>query len=104
MGLPAAEAEGSPGDQFSFRRPNICKGPVSRAGIVLLRIHRHQIAKDKMAVHQSSRGLVLLRRPMASDAFGWGSVHAADNGTRAGCRADPRPANGDFGALGLVSM
>jgi putative SOS response-associated peptidase YedK len=60
--------------------------------------------KTKWKIHEGRRGLVLLRRAMASDAARWRSLHAADDRARTGCRADPRSADGDPRTIGLVGL
>ena len=79
MGLSARPTQGCAGHQFPFRGPTVSGRSVSGAGITFFRIYRHEIAKDKVEVHENRRGLVLLRRFMASDGSGWRSLHAADD-------------------------
>src|SRR5207248_10352326 len=87
-----------------FRGATVSGRSVSGAGITFFRIYRHEIAKDKVEVHENRRGLVLLRRFMASDGSGGRSLHAADDRPEPRCRAHPRPPDGDPGTVGLVSM
>jgi hypothetical protein len=54
---------------------------MSDSGVAFLRVHRDQIAEDEMEVHEGGRGLVLLRRAMASDAPRRRSIHAANHRT-----------------------
>jgi hypothetical protein len=70
VGLSARPAQGSACHQFPFRGSTIPGRSVSRAGIAFFRIHRHQITKDEVEIHEGRRGLVLLRRSMASDVDG----------------------------------
>lgn len=67
MGLPAGSAEAATDYQFSLRGA-LSGRPMSRASVILLRVHRIEIAQVEVEVHESRRALVLLRWPMASDA------------------------------------
>jgi hypothetical protein len=44
---------------------------VSGTGITFFRVYWHEIAKDEVEIHEGRRGLVLLRRFMASHGGGW---------------------------------
>jgi hypothetical protein len=52
MGLSAGPAEGSAGHQFPLRGVAFPGRPLSRAGIAFLRVHWHEVAQDKMKIHQ----------------------------------------------------
>src|SRR5438067_10599158 len=99
MGLSTGSAQGSACDQFPLRGAAFSSWPVSDPGVTFLRVHRDQIAEAEMEVHEGWRGLVLLRRAVAADAPRRRSVHAAHDGTWAGCSAHSRPADGRAGAL-----
>src|SRR5437762_7455338 len=87
VGFPTGSAQGSACDQFPLRGAAFSSWPVSDTGVTFLRVHRDQIAEDEMEVHEGWRGLVLLRRAMASDAARRRSIHAANHRTWAGCCA-----------------
>jgi putative SOS response-associated peptidase YedK len=65
-GFPPTES--SADHQFPERGPALPGRPLSRAGVVLLRVHREEIAKVEVEVHEGRRAVVLLRRAMASNA------------------------------------
>src|ERR1051326_7225771 len=81
MGVPPGSTEGSAHHQFPVRAMAVSGWPMSDPGVAFLRVHRDEIAEAEVEVHEGWRGLVLLRRIMASDA-GWRrGFHSADDGT-----------------------
>jgi len=104
VGFPTSSTEGSTDHQFPFRGAALPGRPLSNSGVAFLRVHRHQIAEAEVEVHEGGRGLVLLRRSVAADAPRRRSVHAAHDGTGAGCSGHSRPADGRAGALWLVGL
>ena len=71
MGFSARPAQGSACHQFPFRGSTVPGRSVSRTGITFFRIHRHEVTKDEVEIHEDRRGLVLLRLSMASHGGGW---------------------------------
>jgi putative SOS response-associated peptidase YedK len=88
-GFPPARPKGSPvislhseGRRFSVDR---CLAPASH----FLRIHRREVAEDQVEIHESQRGVVLLRRALASAASGPRRLYIADGRSKRRCRAHP---------------
>jgi putative SOS response-associated peptidase YedK len=76
-GLPAGAAEGSAGHQFPLRGAAVPQRTLPHPGVALLRVHRREIAEIQVEIHQTPRGLVLLRWPLAPDGrWGRGSTGA----------------------------
>src|SRR5689334_21311652 len=68
MGLPARSSKRRADHQLPLGGSAISEGTVPHTGVALLRVHRLEVAEVEMEVHQGGRRLVLLRRPVASDA------------------------------------
>ena len=80
LGISAGAAEGSADHQFPLRGATVPERALPRPGVALLRVHRREIAKVEVEIHQDGRGLVLLRGPLAPDArWGGGRLHDPDN-------------------------
>src|SRR5438132_12207592 len=94
MGLPTGLTQRSTHHQFSFRGKAVSSRSMSDSGVAFLRVHRDQIAEAEVEVHEGWRGLVLLRRAMASDAPRRRNIHAANHRTWAGCCAHSRSTDG----------
>src|SRR5205814_5828565 len=99
MGLPTGSTERSAHHKLPFRTTPISSRSMSYPGVAFLRVHRREIAENEMEVHEGWRGLVLLRRTVASNAPRRRSIHAADNRAGAGCCAHSRSADGRSGAF-----
>jgi putative SOS response-associated peptidase YedK len=69
VGASAGSTKTPTDHQFPLRRPELSGRSPSGARLILLRVHRYEITGVKVEIHQGRRGLVLLRRPMASDAM-----------------------------------
>jgi len=65
VGFPAGPAEAAPGHQLSIRRSPLPGRPLFGAGIILLRVHRDEVAEVEVEIYEGRRALVLLRRSMA---------------------------------------
>src|SRR2546430_6777768 len=104
MGLPTGATERSTHHQFPFRGKAVSSRSMPDSGVAFLRVHGDQIAEAEVEVHEGGRGLVLLCRPMASDAPRRRSIHAAHDRAWAGCRAHSRPTDGRSGKIRLAGL
>ena len=68
MGVPTGSTQRSAHHQFPFGGTAISGGSLSDPGVAFLRVHRREIAENEMEVHEGWRGLVPLRRTVASNA------------------------------------
>jgi putative SOS response-associated peptidase YedK len=68
-GFPPARPKGPPVINFRSEGRKFPRGRyLPGAGIPLLRVHRHEITQDQVAIHEDRRAMVLLCRSMAADA------------------------------------
>src|SRR5207302_10988233 len=66
--VPTGPAQGGAGHQFPFRGAPVPKRALPDPGLAFLRVYGDQAAEIEVEVHQSGRGLVLLRWTVALDA------------------------------------
>ena len=69
-GFPPARSKSPPVINFRSEGRRFGRS-VSGTGIALFRICRNEIPKDQVEIHEGRRGLVLLRRSVASRGDGW---------------------------------
>jgi putative SOS response-associated peptidase YedK len=67
-GFPSARLKGPPVINF---RSEGRRFPVGRCLVLASHFFEHKVAKDEVEIHEGQRGLVLLRRSMASHGSGW---------------------------------
>jgi len=104
MGISTRPAQGSANHQFPFGGTTVSGRSMSHSGVAFLRVHRTKSPEAEVEVHEGWRGLVLLRRAMASDARRRRGFHSADDRAGAGCSAHSRPTDGRVRALRLVVL
>jgi hypothetical protein len=76
-GFPPGRPKAAPVINFRSEGRRVPQRTLPHPGVALLRVHRREIAEIQVEIHQTRRGLVLLRRPLAPDGrWGRGSTGA----------------------------
>ena len=106
--VPAGTAQARADHQFPLRGTALSERPVFDPGVPFVRVHRREGTEIEMEIHQDGPRLVLLCRPLASDARRRRErVHNSDHRTGAECCADPQSSGGGtrtrrLAGLGLI--